>query len=194
VGERFHIAYEAPQGRRVNAIGAYFSAGPAAGRFAFEATATLPKRRAKKARVPLAEQAAAHGLRPEQVGPLDSERLVRFIWTIAGRPAVHTSDWQRERPLVIWLDNYSVHKSERVRQEQAAWAQAGITLCYLPSYSPELSNIEPIWHAVKHHQLRRRSYPVLGDLLTAVEEALTQKAAALLAAPDQSDQLLQRAA
>ena len=29
------IAYEAPQGRRVNAIGAYFTHGPIAGRFCF---------------------------------------------------------------------------------------------------------------------------------------------------------------
>lgn len=194
MGERLHIAYEAPQGRRVNAIGAYFSAGPAAGRFAFEATATLPKRRAKKPRVSPAEQAAAHGLRPEQVGPLDSERLVRFIWTIAGRPAVHASDWQRERPLVIWLDNYSVHKSDRVQAEIPALERAGITLHYLPSYSPELSRIEPIWQDVKHHEMTKRSYDVLGALFRAVDEALAHKTEALMAARAKTDHPLRAAA
>jgi hypothetical protein len=155
VGERLSIPYEAPQGRRVNAIGLYCSQGPAAGRFLFETAASLPEQRAKKARKSLAEQAAAHGLRPEQVGKIDSERLIAFIWKAAGRPPVHAAQWRRERPLVIWLDNYSVHKSERVQAELPEWEQAGITLCYLPSYSPELSRMEPIWHPVKHQDIVR---------------------------------------
>ena len=100
----------------------------------------------------------------------------------------------RERPLVIWLDNYSVHKSERVKEELPVLERAGITFCYLPSYSPELSKIEPIWHPVKHHDLVRRSYAVLGNLLSAVEETLSEKAARLLAAHRKTDQLLARAA
>ncbi len=145
MGERLRIPYEAPQGRRVNAIGAYFSHGVWAGRLVFETYASLPESRAKKARRSLAERAAAHEMAVEEVGPIDSERLVAFIWKLAGRPPVHAQPWQRERPLVIWLDNYSVHKSQRVREEEAAFERAGITLCYLPSYTPELSTIEPIW-------------------------------------------------
>lgn len=194
MGERLTVPYEAPQGRRVNAIGAYFSHGPEAGRLEFAAYATLPESRAKKARRSPEEQAAAHGLRPEQVGPIDSERLLQFIWKIAGRPGVYPEDWVRERPLVIWLDNYSVHKSERVKEELPVLERAGITFCYLPSYSPELSKIEPIWHPVKHHDLVRRSYAVLGNLLSAVEETLSEKAARLLAAHRKTDQLLARAA
>jgi DDE superfamily endonuclease len=193
VGERLSIPYEAPQGRRVNALGLYVSHGPAAGRFVFETAASLPQPRDKKARKSLAERAGAHGLRPEQVGTIDSERLIAFIWRAAGRPAVHDADWQRERPLIIWLDNYSVHKSERVQAELPAWERAGITLCYLPSYSPELSRMEPIWHPVKHHEIVQRSHAVLGDLMTAVETALTQKVADLLATRDQTDQLLLQA-
>jgi len=188
------IPYEAPQGRRVNAIGLYFTHGPEAGRFTFETAATLPESRAKKARKSPAEQAAAHGLRPEQVGPIDSERFLLFIWKSAGRPAIYPEDWRRERPLVIWLDNYSVHKSEHVKAELPALERAGIALCYLPSYSPELSKIEPIWHPVKHHDMVRRSYPVLGDLLAAVEETLTKKAVALWRAREESANLLRAAA
>ena len=95
---------------------------------------------------------------------------------------------------MIWVDNYSVHKSERVKAELPALERAGITLCYLPSYSPELSKIEPIWHPVKHHDLVRRSHAVLGDLLSAVEKTLTEKAADLRAARAKTDQLLRRAA
>ena len=156
--------------------------------------AALPESRAKKRRTSREERAAAHGLRSEEVGAIDSERLIQFIWKIAGRPPIDPEDWERERPLVIWLDNYSVHKSERVRQEQRAWEKAGITLDYLPSYSPELSKIEPVWQDVKYRQLPQRSHKILGELKGAVAAGLTKKAADLLAQHHEPVQLLQRAA
>jgi hypothetical protein len=180
IGKRLCIPYEAPQGRRVNVIGAYCSHGVEAGRFVWEAYARLPKSRAKKQRKTLAEQAAAHDLRVEQVQTIDGERFVAFVWRVAGRPAIYAAGWQRERPLVLVVDNYSVHTCERVQQEMAAFAAAGITLFFLPSYSPELSRIEPIWRDVKHHEMTKRSYEILGDLLRAVEETLTGKANDLL--------------
>jgi hypothetical protein len=192
-GERLLIPYEAPQGRRVNAIGAYIRHGVEAGRFGFATYAALPKSRAKQPR-PLSEQAAAHGLRAEEVGPIDSERFLQFVWAFAGRPAVYPADWVRERPLVIWLDNYSVHKSDRVQAELPALERAGITLQYLPSYSPELSKIEPIWQDVKHHDMRERSQTEVRALKEATEAALTQKAAELRAAHGKTTDLLRRAA
>lgn len=180
IGKRLCIPYEAPKGRRVNAIGAYCSHGVEAGRFVWETYASLPKSTAKKQRKTVAEQAAAHDLRAEQVQTIDGERFVAFVWRVAGRPTIHAEGWQRERPLVLVVDNYSVHKCERVEQERAAFAAAGITLFFLPSYSPELSRIEPIWHDVKHHEMTKRSYEILGALLRAVEEALTRKANDLL--------------
>jgi transposase len=194
VGERLWIPYEAPQGRRVNAIGAYFSHGPLTGRFEAETYARLPESRAKKRRVSREEQAAAHGLRGEEVGPIDSERYLRFVWKIAGRPEVHPEDWRRERELVIWVDNYSVHKSQPVRQELPALERAGIVICYLPSYTPELSKIEPIWQDVKYHEMTQRSYPEVKGLKRATEEALVRKAANLLAASTETTNILGRAA
>lgn len=194
MGERLRIPYEAPKGRRVNAIGAYFSCGRLSGRFEFETYATLPKSQAKKARRSLVERAATYGLGVEEIGPIDSERVVAFIWKIAGRPGVHPEEWRRERPLWIWLDNYSVHKSERLQEEKAAFERAGIFLCYLPSYSPELSKIEAIWQDVKHHEMTRRSYEELRALKRAVEEALAKKAADLLADHRETARSLSRAA
>jgi hypothetical protein len=192
-GERLLIPYEAPQGRRVNAIGAYISHGVAAGQFSFATYAALPKSRAKQPR-PLAEQAAAHGLREEEVGPIDSERFLQFVWTFAGRPAVYAADWVRERPLAIWLDNYSVHRSQRVQAEIPMLERAGITLHYLPSYSPELSKIEPIWQDVKQHDMRERSQTEVRALKEATEAALTKKAAEIRAAHEKTTGSLRRAA
>src|SRR3954452_3813038 len=98
-GARLAVAYEAPQGRRVNAIGAHFTHGPEAGRFEYQSWASLPKSRAKKQRKTAEEEAAAHGLRVEEVGAIDSERLVAFIWRVAGRGGDEGEEWVRERPL-----------------------------------------------------------------------------------------------
>lgn len=188
------MPYEAPQGRRVNALGAYFSHGVAAGKFCFATWGTLPKSAAKNPRLSLVERARLHGLHAEEVGPIDGERLVQFLWQVGGRPLVYTDDWRRERPLVIVLDNYSVHKSQAVKAALPALERAGITLFYLPSYSPELSEIEPIWQRVKHHEMRKRSYTLLGTLKQAVEAALTRKATALLAAHQKTVHSLPQAA
>jgi putative transposase len=181
-GMRLWVPYEAPQGRRVNGIGAYCTHGVEAGSFLYELCASLPKNAAKKQRKTPAEQASKHGLRVEQVGTIDGERFVRFVWRVAGRPEIYPEGWQRERPMVFVVDNYSVHKCERVQQEREALAAAGITLFYLPSYSPEMSGIEPIWQDVKHHEMTKRSYEILGELFSAVDAALTRKANKLLAA------------
>ena len=194
MGERLEVPYEAPEGRRVNAVGAYFTDGPEAGEFRHQSWASLPKSRAKKQVPTLAEQAAAHQLQPEEVGRIDSDRLLAFIWKIAGRPAVHADDWRRERPLVVALDNYSVHKSQEVRAAQPALAAANVTLWYLPSYSPELSEMEAIWHDVKHREMVKRSHEVLGGLKREVDDTLTRKAAALRAARPKTTNLCRRAA
>ena len=130
----------------------------------------------------------------DDFGPIDSERFLRFLWKIAGRPEVYPADWRRERELVIWMDNYSVHKSERVRDEMPELERAGITIRYLPSYTPELSKIEPIWQDVKYHRLTQRSYTEVPDLKRATNEALAQKAVDLLTARPETTNSLRRAA
>jgi hypothetical protein len=194
LGKVLRIPYEAPQGRRVNAIGAYFSHGPLAGRLLFETYASLPKNRAKKQRKSPEEIAAAHGLTAAEVGPIATERFLAFLWHVAGRPAIYMQGWKRERPLYIVLDNYSVHVGQAVRDALPALEAADVHLFYLPSYSPELSEIEPIWNAVKHHEMPVRSHSQVKDLKAAVEDALTKKAKALQEAQQETKIQLRRAA
>jgi putative transposase len=175
-GKRLRVPYQAPQGRRVNVIGAYFTHGPDAGRLAYRSWAVLPKKRAKKPRTTPAERAAAHGLTVEEIGPIDAERLVAFLWQVAGRPPEAAADWRRTRPLVIALDNYSVHTSQTVVAAQPLLAAANVELVYLARYCPEQSDIEPIWNDVKAHHLPIRSFAQVADLKHAVDDALAHKA------------------
>jgi hypothetical protein len=190
VGKVLRIPYEAPQGRRVNAIGAYFSHGPEAGRFEFETYASLPKSQAKKQRKTKEQIAAAHGLFAEEVGPIDSGRYLHFVWRTAGRPENAAPDWKRAIPLVMVVDNYSVHTSEAVKDAIPLLEAANIFFFYLPSYSPELSLIEPIWNAVKHHEMPVRSHQKVKDLKDAVETALAKKAEALRTAQQETTKKL----
>lgn len=204
-GQRLTVPYEAAQNRRVNVIGAYFTHGPAAGTFCFESYARLPSGRKKglgKTGRPrrhfrgqsAAEQAAQHGLRAEEVGVIDSERFLAFLWRLAGRPPDADECWQRARPLVVVLDNYSVHKNETTRTALPELQAADVYLCYLPAYSPELSAMEPLWHAVKHYEIRQRSHANLASLKDEVDAALTRKATALLTARGKTAGLLHQGA
>jgi len=175
-GDRLTVPYEASQGRRVNAIGAHFTHGPEAGRFEAQSWACLPKSRAKKQRKTAEQVAAAHGLGVEEVGPITSERLVDFIWQAAGRGSEAGEGWKRERELMVVLDNYSVHKSQVVEAATGELEAAGVHLVYLPSYSPELSRIEPDWNDIKQHHLPVRSFEEVAELKRAVDDALARKA------------------
>lgn len=205
MGQRLKIAYEAPQGRRVNAIGGYFSAGPWAGRFVFETRACVPKKkqskqsgtqkRRQKGQPEPSSLLNPWGLQPEEIGPIDAEVLVSFIWDqVAGRPLGAGAGWRRDLPVAVVLDNYSVHKSDRIKEEIPVWEAAGVFLFFLPAYSPKLSEIEPIWQAVKHREMQDRSFSELFCLKRAVEVALTQKASHLAAAYAKTDNCLPMAA
>ena len=179
VGAQLRVPYEAPHGRRVNVIGAHFTHGPEAGRFDYQSWASLPKSRAKKPCKTLEQQAAAQGLQVAEVGPIDAARVLAFVWRVAGRPAEAPVGWQRVRPLKVVLDNYSVHTSQTMVDARPVLAAAGVQLVPLPSYSPELSRIEPDWHDVKQHGMPVRSFERVADLKQAVDAALAHKAAQL---------------
>lgn len=176
VGQALRVPYEGPQGRRVNVIGGYFSHGQEAGRALFASYASLPKQMGKVKRKTSQERAAAHGLPPDVLGPIDAERFLAFVWRLAGRPAAAMTAWRRLRPLFIVLDNYSVHKSRSVQVALPALKAANVFLFYLPAYSPQLSQIEPIWRSLKGHGMPYRTQTVLGKLKQDVDEALADKA------------------
>lgn len=205
------VAYEAPQGRRVNGIGAYFTHGPEAGAFYHETYVRfpLPKGLTPEAAHQVARAARAesdrgrdlalpprivaaftkraekHQVQVSDFGIIDGEVLVEFLWKISGRPEGASGDWRRVRPLYVVLDNYSVHHGQAVQEAKASLNAAGIFLVYLPAYSPELSGIEPIWQTTKHYEMPIRSFEHLGDLKWTVDTTLARRAVALREAAHQ---------
>ncbi len=95
---------------------------------------------------------------------LTSRDLLAFLPGIPRRTDV---------PLVVVLDNASHHRSEAVRAAlPGLWAQR-IHLYFLPSYSPELNLIEPVFRVIKHQEMPARTYSTVPALEDAVDTAFT---------------------
>jgi transposase len=131
-GERKLVEYEAPQGRRVNAIAAY-----------------RPYDRSPRLEVFAAERT------------WDAYDLLGFLGALPCS----------KLPRVVVLDNAGLHTGRVVRAARARLARRGIYLYFLPAYSPELNEIEPVFRQVKYQEMPRRSYTTRSGLREAVETA-----------------------
>ena len=54
------------------------------------------------------------------------------------------------KPLTVILDNASIHKAKIIAPLVALLKSKGLTLYFLPPYSPELNRIERLWHKMKY--------------------------------------------
>lgn len=84
------------------------------------------------------------------------------------------TEWlaDRQQPTVLVLDNASIHKAHMVQQQLAGWAAQGLTLLFLPPYSPELNRIEILWRFCKHYWLTPAAYQTTETLLQAVTQLI----------------------
>jgi transposase len=128
-GRRKLVRYEAPQGRRVNALAAY-----------------RPYSRSPRLEVFTAERT------------WDSYDLLGFLKALP---------WSKV-PRVVALDNASIHTSHVIRQARHRLTRLGIYLYFLPPYSPELNEVEPVFRQVKHQEIPQRSFATRRELREAV--------------------------
>lgn len=71
------------------------------------------------------------------------------------------------------LDNASSHRSHVVRDAlPSLWAKR-IYLSYLPPYSPELNDLEPVFRVIKHDDPPERHYPTAPALQAAMDVVST---------------------
>ncbi|APW46842.1 hypothetical protein RA876_11260 [Rhodoferax antarcticus] len=54
------------------------------------------------------------------------------------------------KKITIIIDNASVHKAKATKPIMALLEKQGVTLYFLPPYSPELNRIEKLWHLMKY--------------------------------------------
>ena len=74
-------------------------------------------------------------------------------------------------PITLVLDNARYQKCALV---QSLAESLGITLLYLPSYSPNLNLIERLWKFVKKTSLNSRSYDTFAEFQAAIDQCLDE--------------------
>jgi putative transposase len=72
-------------------------------------------------------------------------------------------------PRVVVLDNAGLH-TKAARLARRDLIALGIYLYFLPAYSPELNEIEPVFRQVKYQEMPVRSYTSRAGLREAVVE------------------------
>jgi transposase len=72
-------------------------------------------------------------------------------------------------PITLVLDNARYQHNAAV---QALAQQLGITLLFLPSYSPNLNLIERLWKFIKRRALYGRYHPTFAEFQAAIQEVL----------------------
>jgi transposase len=72
-------------------------------------------------------------------------------------------------PITLVLDNARYQRNAAVQVLAKEW---GITLLFLPSYSPNLNLIERLWKFIKRRSLYGRYHPTFADFQAAIQETL----------------------
>lgn len=70
--------------------------------------------------------------------------------------------------VVLVLDNYAIHHSRPTRdrlEQEASW----LTVCWLPTYAPQLNPIELVWKHLRRRVTHNHLFPSIEALVVAVE-------------------------
>lgn len=81
---------------------------------------------------------------------------------------------ESEIPVVIVMDQASIHTSDAIYFKRQEWAEQGITLFELPTYSPHLNLIEHLWKFMKYHWIEISAYQGWNPLVEYVERVLRE--------------------
>ncbi len=73
---------------------------------------------------------------------------------------------------VVVLDNASIHTSKKFKAKIDEWKSKGLTLFYLPPYSPELNPIEMLWKFMKYYWIEFDAYESTTNMKNYVEKII----------------------
>lgn len=73
---------------------------------------------------------------------------------------------------VVYVDNASMHRSAKFRDQCDEWLLKNVLVVYLPPYSPELNIIEILWKKIKYEWLSCHAYETFEKLTDSVKNIL----------------------
>lgn len=79
---------------------------------------------------------------------------------------------QITKKTVVILDQASIHTSQQVLEKIPHWKQQGLYLQFIPSYCPELNQIEILWKFIKYYWLDLAAYQDIDSLRKSLIEVL----------------------
>ena len=82
------------------------------------------------------------------------------------------SSWQSGRRVVVIVDNAKYHHAKLHKEWREQHADR-FALDFLPPYSPELNPNERVWKLTRRSCLHNRYFPLLEDVIDAVETQFT---------------------
>lgn len=91
-------------------------------------------------------------------GAVNAEKFVHYVENKL-KPILESED-------VVIMDNCSIHHAKIVKERLC---KLGISVLYLPPYSPELNPIEEAWSKIKS-KLRRAKVRNIVDYITMIEK------------------------
>lgn len=77
-----------------------------------------------------------------------------------------------KKKTVLVMDNASIHQNKKLWNKQKEWSKKGLTIFFLPTYSPQLNKIEILWRFIKYKWLETSAYESYSHLVKAVEDVL----------------------
>ena len=77
-----------------------------------------------------------------------------------------------EKKTVLVMDKASIHLTNLLKDKQEKWKEKGLTIFWLPTYSPQLNLIEILWKKIKYEWLEASAYDSWTNLVEAVENIL----------------------
>jgi transposase len=73
---------------------------------------------------------------------------------------------------VLIMDNSSIHQNSFLWDKEEEWSNKGLSIFFLPTYSPQLNIIEILWRFIKYQWLEINAYESYSALVEAVEDIL----------------------
>jgi len=96
------------------------------------------------------------------VNPFDGDHFTLFLpWVNTEMMGIYLRELSREyhgHELMLVMDQAGWHKANDL------YVPGNVSICFLPSHSPELNPVERLWHWMRRHVCRNRLFHDLDDL------------------------------